>query len=119
MTVKLKSELLTLPNVGPATFKDLHLLNIKTIKYLKDKNPDQLYEKLQHITRTKYDPCVWDVFAAIIHNLITRFVELLQLPSHGILDWFFVQSVLRWAWSLEDNVDSGYWRQFIGILNKQ
>jgi len=71
MSAKPKNELLTLQNVGPATLKDLHLLNIKTIEDLKDKTPDQLYEKLQEITGTRHDPCVWDVFAAIIHEAQT------------------------------------------------
>lgn len=41
----------------------------------------------------------------IIHNRVARFAELLELPSQRILDWCFVQAVLSWAWSLEDNLD--------------
>ena len=55
----------------------------------------------------------------IIHNRITRFARLLELPSQRILDWCFVQAVLSWAWSLEDNLDPGYCKRFIGIINKQ
>lgn len=68
---KPKSELLTLMNVGKATLGDLHLLGIETINQLKNKNPDELYEKLQQITGKYQDPCVWDVFAAIIHEAQT------------------------------------------------
>lgn len=69
--MKNKSELLTLMNVGQATCKDLQLLGIETIEQLRGQNPDQLYKKLQEITGSKQDPCVWDVFAAIIHEAQT------------------------------------------------
>ena len=58
-------------NVGPATLKDLELLGIKSISQLKKQMPDDLYERLQKITKTKQDPCVLDVFAAIIHEAKT------------------------------------------------
>jgi nucleotidyltransferase/DNA polymerase involved in DNA repair len=66
-----KSELLSLANVGPATYKDLTLLGINTIAQLAQANPDELYERLQKITGSVHDPCVWDVFAAIIHEAKT------------------------------------------------
>ncbi|WP_236865193.1 helix-hairpin-helix domain-containing protein [Candidatus Hydrogenosomobacter endosymbioticus] len=61
-------ELLKLKNVGKAVLKDLQLLGITTVKQLREQNPDYLYEKLQIIKKEKQDPCVWDVFAAIIHE---------------------------------------------------
>ena len=67
----LKSELLSLRNVGQATLKDLEILGIKKIEQLKNETPDNLYKKLEQITKTKHDPCVWDVFAAIIHEAKT------------------------------------------------
>lgn len=68
---KPKSELLNLMNVGPAMLKDLQILDIATIAQLRSKTPDHLYAKLQKITGTKHDPCVWDTFAAIIHEAKT------------------------------------------------
>ena len=44
----------------------------------------------------------------IIHNRITRFAELLELPSQRILDWCFVQAVLSWVWAIEDGCDDTY-----------
>jgi streptomycin 6-kinase len=44
----------------------------------------------------------------IIHNRITRFAELLELPSQRILDWCFVQAVLSWVWAIEDSCDDAY-----------
>jgi len=66
-----KNELRSLMNVGPATQKDLALLGITTIEQLAQANPNELYERLQIITGTIHDPCVWDVFAAIIHEAKT------------------------------------------------
>lgn len=67
----MKNELLTLKNVGKATYDDLVLLGINTIKELVNVNPDDLYINLQKITNKKHDPCVWDVFAAITHEAKT------------------------------------------------
>lgn len=58
-------------NVGPATQKDLTLLGITTKTQLANSDPDELYERLQKLTGSKQDPCVWDVFAAIIHEAQT------------------------------------------------
>jgi len=44
----------------------------------------------------------------IIHNRVTRFAELLELPSQRILDWCFVQAVLSWVWAIEDGCDDIY-----------
>ena len=44
----------------------------------------------------------------IIHNRVTRFAELLELPSQRILDWCFVQAVLSWVWAIEDGCDNTY-----------
>ena len=68
---KAKHELLTLMNVGPAIFKDLQLLGINSISELVNADADQLFETLQAKTGHPQDPCVWDVFAAIIHEAKT------------------------------------------------
>jgi streptomycin 6-kinase len=53
----------------------------------------------------------------IIHNRITRFAELLELPSQRILNWCFVQAVLLWVWALEDGCDIGYWERLVEVLH--
>ncbi|NDH09746.1 MAG: streptomycin phosphotransferase [Gammaproteobacteria bacterium] len=53
----------------------------------------------------------------IIHNRITRFAELLELPSQRILNWCFVQAVLVWVWALEDGCDIGYWERLVEVLH--
>ena len=67
----MKSELFELKNVGKATFADLEMLGIHSIAELAKANPDELYQRIQQITGCKHDPCVWDVFAAIIHEAKT------------------------------------------------
>jgi hypothetical protein len=68
---KQSHELLTLMNIGKATLTDLKLLGIDTIQNLAQSDPDELYMRLQRITGQRHDPCVWDVFAAIIHEART------------------------------------------------
>ncbi|MEQ1905434.1 MAG: helix-hairpin-helix domain-containing protein [Pirellulaceae bacterium] len=55
-----------LPNVGPATEQDLHLLRIRKPADLKGRDAWQLYQELCRITKVKHDPCVIDVFLSII-----------------------------------------------------
>ncbi|QQR53693.1 TfoX/Sxy family DNA transformation protein [bacterium] len=64
-------ELLSLKNVGKAVLQDLELLGVHSIEQLKTQDPDDLFEKLQKVTGSKQNPCVWDVFAAIIHQANT------------------------------------------------
>jgi len=66
-----KNELLTLMNVGKATYKDLEVLGIRSIHDLSKADPDELYARLERLTGHAHDPCVWDVFAAIIHEAKT------------------------------------------------
>lgn len=59
-------ELSDLKNVGKATLGDLHLLGIYTIEELAKQDATELYRRLQKETESAQNPCVWDVFAAII-----------------------------------------------------
>lgn len=64
-------ELLSLMNIGQKTFRDLKILRIESIEVLSHQDPNDLYEKLQKITKKRHDPCVRDVFSAIIHEAKT------------------------------------------------
>ena len=66
-----KKQLRALKNVGPATLGDLELLGIDSLEKLTNSDPDVLFAELQQKTGQKQDPCVWDVFAAIIHEAKT------------------------------------------------
>jgi hypothetical protein len=64
-------ELKNLRNVGKATLKDLALLEIHTVEELASQCPTFLFRELERRTNHRQDPCVWDVFAAIIHEAAT------------------------------------------------
>lgn len=63
--------LLALANVGPATRADLALLGVHSVADLAGQDADELYLRLNRITGVRQDPCVWDVFAAAIHQART------------------------------------------------
>jgi Pathogenicity locus len=60
------AELKQIPNVGPATARDLRKLGIATLDDLHGRDPDQLYDELCARDGVRYDPCVRDVFAAVV-----------------------------------------------------
>ncbi len=66
-----KKTLRELKNVGKATVQDLNILGIHSIDELIQYDATQLFEQLEKQTGRRQDPCVWDVFAAIIHEAKT------------------------------------------------
>ncbi len=60
-----------LRNIGPAMQRDLYLLGVRSPAQLARHDPDRLYLRLQRITGQRHDPCVWDTFAAAIHQART------------------------------------------------
>jgi hypothetical protein len=68
---KLNDELVALANVGPATRADFALLGIDSVAKLAKQSPDKLYARLNKLTGKRHDPCVWDTFAAAIHQAKT------------------------------------------------
>lgn len=60
-----------LRNVGKATLGDLELLGIASVENLALQDPTYLFYELERRTQQRQDPCVWDVFASIIHEAIT------------------------------------------------
>ena len=61
-----------LRNVGPATMQDLTLLGISTVEELSLRDPTELFYELERRTQKRQDPCVWDLFAAIIQEAKTE-----------------------------------------------
>jgi hypothetical protein len=51
--------------------RDLALLGITTCAQLARRDPDALYAALERRTGRQQDPCVWDTFAAAIHQART------------------------------------------------
>lgn len=66
-----RSELQALRNIGPAMARDFALLGIRSCAQLARADADRLFLKLQRLTRQRHDPCVWDTFAAAIHQAKT------------------------------------------------
>jgi len=64
-------DLQSLANVGPATRRDLAALGIHCVAQLADCDPDDLYARLNALSGRRHDPCVWDVFAAAVHQAKT------------------------------------------------
>jgi len=68
------------------------------------RNP--LPEVLQH-------PSSW----SMIEHRIDEFAKILELPKQRISHWCYVQSVLAWAWVLEDNSDETYFRKLTELFS--
>lgn len=58
-----------LPNVGPATARDLQLLGIRRPSQLVGKDPYRLYDRLCERTGVRQDPCVYDVFISVVRYM--------------------------------------------------
>ncbi len=69
--VSKKNELGELRNIGKAMLQDFKLLGIASIKQLARCNADKLYARIQALTNTRHDRCVWDTYAAAIHQAKT------------------------------------------------
>ena len=66
-----KKKLADLKNVGKATLTDFQVLGIDSVEVLAQQDPTQLFYELERRTRSRQDPCVWDLFAAVIHEAKT------------------------------------------------
>jgi len=64
-------ELSQLRNIGKAMRQDFELLNIRSVAQLAKQDADKLYARIQSLTGSRHDPCVWDTYAAAIHQAKT------------------------------------------------
>jgi Pathogenicity locus len=55
-----------LPNVGPATAKDLERLGIRSPEQLVGADPLVLFRQLCEVTGVRHDPCTLDVFMSAV-----------------------------------------------------
>jgi nucleotidyltransferase/DNA polymerase involved in DNA repair len=65
------TELSELRNIGKKMLEDFHKLGITSVKQLSRCDADDLYLRIQTLTQTRHDPCVWDTYAAAIHQAKT------------------------------------------------
>jgi hypothetical protein len=56
----------TMPNVGPAMAEDLLRLGIRSPEDLIGRDADEMYDELGRLDGIRHDPCVRDIFAAVV-----------------------------------------------------
>lgn len=61
-----EARLRAIPNVGPAIAADLIRLGITRAEEAAGRDPDELYRALCALDGRRHDPCVRDVFAAVV-----------------------------------------------------
>ncbi len=77
-----KSVLETIPGVGRSISKDLNDLGIFEVSDLRGKNPEELYNKLCDIKKTRIDPCVLYVFRCAVYYSTN------ENPEKELLKWW-------------------------------
>ena len=55
-----------IPNVGPAMAADLLKLGVRRLEDAAGRDPDEMYHELCALDSRRHDPCVRDVFAAVV-----------------------------------------------------
>jgi hypothetical protein len=55
-----------IPNVGPKMAGDLLKLGVTRLEDAAGRDPDEMYHELCAIDAKRHDPCVRDVFAAVV-----------------------------------------------------
>jgi hypothetical protein len=61
-----EARLREIPNVGPKMAADLIKLGIMRLEDTVGKDPDEMYHELCALDGKRHDPCVRDVFAAVV-----------------------------------------------------
>ncbi|MBD0327721.1 MAG: mitomycin resistance protein [Pyrinomonadaceae bacterium] len=62
------AQLQQIPNVGPKMAGKLLKLGVTSLEDAVGKDPDEMYHELCAIDAKRYDPCVRDVFAAVVSH---------------------------------------------------
>ncbi len=60
-------ELQEIPGVGPSIARDLLSLGIQSVRDLRHRNPERLYERLCDKVQMRVDPCVLYVFRCAVY----------------------------------------------------
>lgn len=66
-TITKKSDLQTIPGVGKSIEKDLQDIGICSVADLRDKDPEKLYIKSNHLAGCMQDRCLLYVFRAAVY----------------------------------------------------
>jgi hypothetical protein len=57
-----------IPNVGPKMAADLLKLGVGRLEDASGRDPDEMYHELCAVDGRRHDPCVRDVFAAVVFH---------------------------------------------------
>ena len=57
-----------IPNVGPKMAADLIKLGVTSLEDATGRDPDEMYHELCAIDAKRHDPCVRDIFAAVVSH---------------------------------------------------
>jgi hypothetical protein len=62
------AQLREIPNVGPKMASALLKLGVARLEDAADRDPDEMYHELCALDAKRHDPCVRDVFAAVVSH---------------------------------------------------
>ncbi len=60
------TELISIPNVGPAVARKLGRLGVSRPDDLRGRDPEELFERLCALDGRRHDPCLLDTFSAAV-----------------------------------------------------
>jgi predicted flap endonuclease-1-like 5' DNA nuclease len=63
---EVEARLRAIPNVGPVIAGDLIRLGIARLEDMAGRDPDDMYDALCDLDGRRHDPCLRDVFAAVV-----------------------------------------------------
>ncbi|MGE0553702.1 MAG: helix-hairpin-helix domain-containing protein [Gemmatimonadales bacterium] len=62
-----RDPLQVIPGIGPSLARDLRRLGYHTPAELRDADPEEMYQRLGRLTRTRQDPCVLYTFRCAVY----------------------------------------------------
>lgn len=71
-------------SIGPAMLRDFEMLGIRSVAQLAKQNPERMYERLNHATGQRQDPCVLDTFCAAVAQARNP-----RLPAEQCQWWYW------------------------------
>lgn len=80
--MKRPDPLQSLAGIGPSLARDLRALGIRTIRDLRRRNPERMYQRLNQIRGARQDPCVLYVFRCAVYQART------QRPTTQLRKWW-------------------------------
>jgi len=75
-------ELQTIPGIGKSISQDLYDIGIRSIADLKDRDPEELYDRSNHHAGIVQDPCLLYTFRCAVYFASTK------QPQPELLKWW-------------------------------